>query len=541
MAPVNYLLKGLVMTQKEWITPIQDYQYAARILYYSRDWHRQQQRKHPAHPAVLAAMRHKRAVDWHQLVLEWPYVSDTDITRLAYTRDEPSGLADRQTITSVGKYLARHFPHLASHTVRDLVAKYATASTFSVSHEIEDIVEAAQDGPPSCMQWDEDVIEEHGHHPYETYAPKYGWGIAVRRDGSVINGRALVMEREGVSKYYVRTFNRHADDTRSYSQPDDQLDQWLQAQGYAHHCGWSGEKLAYIKTDKRRADTEFIAPYLDGDDQCVDVGWEDDIGKNNRAYLLICSEGEWKCTDTSGGAEQVDSCSCEACSRTIRRDDDQYSVGRYEDVTVCAGCIDDYTYVYGRNGDQYYIRNDDAVNVDNEMYDPDYLADNNIVTLHDGDYCHEDNAVYIETETEFYHIDDDDLVTDHDGMYQLESNCVELTDGEWALEGETWQCASSGENYLKSDDDPVEIRGYTFHCDVSAEDIARVLGEPAEPVSPLVWTPCTPSLGEAPPLPPLPAFTDMRDLRGNILGVHPAQVEFYASLGWTEIKETETA
>ena len=518
----------------------ENHKMAAAILKNSRAWHREQQFLHPTHVAVLAALDSVPALDWQQLVLEWPYMSDTDKTRIAYTRDEMHGETNRQTITSVGKYLARHFPTLPSHTVRDLVAKHCTASRFSVSHDIEDIVEAAQEGPPSCMQWDADEIDRHGHHPYETYAPKYGWGIAVRRDGDTINGRALVMERQdedGGVKYYVRTFNRHADGGRSYSQPDDQLDQWLKAQGYQHNCGWHSEKLAYIESENSRSDSDFMAPYLDGDDQYVDVEQEHIDGKYRR-FLRIDSSGEYKCNNTDGSAEQEDSCTCECCGNRIGRNDNNISVGRHEDTLVGECCIDEYTYVYGRNANQYYIRNDDAVNVDDEMYDPQYLADNDITVLHDGDYCHDDNCVYIETESEYYHIDDDDIVRDYDGIYQLESNCVGLADdGGYALDIETFLCENRYVSDLLKRVRPI---------------VMEVLKYPPDAVSLLEtateWVEQGQGPSAAEQLEPLPAIDEglfyreiyMRDLRGNVVEVHPNWTKFYADLGWALVTEQET-
>jgi len=95
--------------------------------------------------------------------------------------------------------------------------------------------------------------------------------------------------------------------------------------------------------------------------------------------------------------------------------------------------------------------------------------------LHDGTYCLDDGAVYIESQSEYYRYDDEDIVEDHNNEWQMREDCVELANGEWAQECDTWCCESSGEYYLEGDEDPVVIHGLNFHPDTSAEDIATTL------------------------------------------------------------------
>lgn len=438
---------------------------AAVIVRRARNWHYNQQ-NNPLHPAVVAAFKLDDPHDWQQLLLEWPYVAKTDMTRLAYTRDERAGKDDRQTLTSLGKYLKRHWPDMADHIIRDYVAKYATESEFRIERTPEAIVNAVQNGPSSCMQFDEDEedqreqLDKLGHHPYEVYAPQYGWHVATRRLGHQIVGRALLMQRDNDDtkrKYYVRTYRRKDGD--NYSQPDDELMQWLNSQGYSHENSWSGERLMYIPNGNRRSDSDFIAPYIDGGVQTVDVG-------GGRECLHICNGGEWECTNQDGTATATNSCTCADCGSRVS-EDDQHSIGYHGDHTVGDCCIDDYTYVTGRRGNEYHVPSGDAVNVDDEWYDRDYLGDNGIVELHDGDYCKMDDAVHVNDE--WYHCDDETIVCDHAGDYQLREDCVELHDSEWALEDEAWECAGSGNWYLEEDNDPVFIDGETYHEDYVPE------------------------------------------------------------------------
>lgn len=75
-----------------------DYDLAIYKQVCSRDWHLKLQEKFKLHPVVKTLLKQHRPADWQQLLLEWPHISETDQSRLAYTRDEKHGEADRQTI-----------------------------------------------------------------------------------------------------------------------------------------------------------------------------------------------------------------------------------------------------------------------------------------------------------------------------------------------------------------------------------------------------------------------------------------------------------
>lgn len=439
---------------------------AINVVWKTRHWHRILQDRFRLHPAVVAAFNMHDPEDWQQLLLEWPHVAETDVTRLAYTRDERAGHEDRQTLTSLGKYLKQHWPNLADHHIRDFVAKYATAATFRIERTTEAIVKAVQDGPSSCMKFtDESELDDLGAHPYEVYDPQYGWHVATRRMGHQIVGRALLMQRDNMDsnpKYFVRTY-RHKDG-ENYSQPDDELVQWLRDQGYDHHNEWKGERLAYI--DSGHSSCDFIAPYIDGGAQEVDIERERMPDGTYKQYLHITRNGEWQCSNQDGTATEQNSCTCADCGERIS-EDEQRGTGVYEDHYVGECCIDEYTCVTGRRGSEYYVTNSEAVSVGGDYYDRDYLSDNNIVELHDGEYCSMDDAVSVGDE--WYRANDDAIVCDHAGDYQLIDNCVQLHDGEWAHEEDAWECAGSGNYYLSQDDSPVMIDDILYHEDYLPE------------------------------------------------------------------------
>jgi len=369
----------------------------------ARKWIVREVERYPLHSVIEAAVKVSRPYDWQQLFLEWPHVSQGDRTKIAYTQNEDKGQRDIQTVTSVGKYLRRHFPDLSDHEIRDLVSRHGSADTYKFVHTTAEMIYHLHRGTSSCMVWSENrginCTDGVSRHPYEAYNPKYGWHMAVRISGDETVGRALCMDNpETGDKYYVRTYARPANGGDGYSQADNGMENWLKEQGYIKNNYWEdGEKLAYHETSNH-----FLAPYLDGGDKRVS------IDTCNRC-VVIDSDGEYICDQTGGVPtyEDEDCFECASCGDSTS-DDDGYWVGRHEDERVCSSCLDnDYVYAYGRRGNQYYIPSDDAIYVNDqgEWYDPDYLGDNEIVELDNGEYVSMDEA--IEINGDWYHIEDE--------------------------------------------------------------------------------------------------------------------------------------
>ena len=411
----------------------------------ARYWIIREMDKYTMHPVIDAAVKLVRPIDWQQLFLEWPHISEGDRTRIAYTQNEAKGQKNIQTVTSVGKYLNRHFD-LPDHTIRDLVSRHGSADTYKFVHTTAEMIYHLHRGPGSCMVWREDrgIRCDDGvtRHPYETYDPKYGWHMAVRISGDETIGRALCMTNSDGTKYFVRSYARPANNG-GYSETDNGMENWLHEQGYVKESYWrDGEKLAYHGT----CDV-FLAPYLDGGDKHVSV----DVG--NRC-VVVDSDGEYVC-DQTGGCPTDDSgdyFDCEDCGDRTP-DDDGYWIGRGEDTRVCESCLNnDYTYVYGRRGNQYYVHNDNVVYVDSqsESYDVDYLDDNEIVELNNGEYAPLDEAV--EVDGDWYHIEDERIcrTEDTDEFLLVDDGC--------------WQCEESG-NWYTDSIDFVEVDGKKYHPD----------------------------------------------------------------------------
>lgn len=406
-----------------------------------RIWFYREKRAAPMHPAIKQAVVQAPPADWHLLVLEWPHASDSDPSRIAYTRSDAHGIADRQTVTSVGKYIARHFPSLPDHCIRDIAMRHKPYE-FKLWDTVSEIVRSVQDGPHSCMRWGS-FDRDTDTHPYEAYDPKYGWRAAVRLGtNGMITARCLVNVE---NMTFVRSYTRRESDDQ-YSHSDEGIEVWLRDQGFTKVCDWAGLKLAKITTGRYRDD--FWAPYLDGDCKYVE-----DCGD----HLLIDSDGDYECDRTDGHASSVSSCTCSDCGNRVH-EDDIHSVGYYGDNAVGECCIGDYVYAHGRGGDQYYIYYGDAIEVDGEYYDPDYIGRYDIIQLDDGEYVHVSEAVHLDNRDMWVRNDDECAVyCEHSGTDEHIDDCVELANGNWALENDAWQCEHDGSYYLCDEVTAVEV------------------------------------------------------------------------------------
>lgn len=480
-------------------------------------WHVVQQNKFTVHPVVLAMLKAHRPAVMVDLMFEWPHVSEKDGAMLAYTRDDAKGETDVQTLTSIGKYVARHWPKVPDHVRRDACLLFTPEKMLMVEPTTEAIIHGVQNGPTSCMKGDWNV------HPYSVYSPALGWGMAVRlnSDGR-IDGRALTWTDpdDKDRRIFARTYARNKDDPEGgYSQADQMLAAWLEAQGFSHEDWPEGARLA--KFTHRGGDP--LLPYIDGDNQHV---------RDDDDTWIICDgddDAEYLCDNTNGTADEVGGNTCEDCDDRMSGDD-RCTVGRDEARQVCDSCCGDrYTYVtgtygYGSRNSEYYVRNHDATCVGGSWYDTENLPDN-IVELHDGDYADIDDCCCVDDEWylsedcvccadgETQHLDDCTMCAD--GEYRLSEDCVECADGEsysiddcaecaddlWRMiddctectddgkfypTDDCWECEHSGEWYSNKVEH-VELDEQMYHPDSVAEMRAETQVAPLFQKVPTAW------------------------------------------------------
>jgi hypothetical protein len=415
-----------------------------RVVVAPRSWHADLQRRFNFHPVIDKLLQDHRPIDWHQLVLEYPHQAETDRNRIAYTQNDRKGEDDIQTVTSLAKYIRRHFPALGDHVIRDTVAAY-TVTGCKIIRNVDEMIYHIERGPSSCMVrsgWNV------SNHPYRVYCPSLGWGLAVRVEGDETIGRALVNDR---NMTYVRTYLR----STQFSHSDHDMEAWLTEQGYTKASSWEGLQFLHIPDC-----SEFVAPYLDGDVKNVDL-----VQVDGKTLVEVHDDGEYRCDQTSGSAYANNGSSCEDCNDHVS-DGDGYWVGQDESSLVCQSCCDnDYYYAYGRRGRQYYVHGNNVVHVGDETYDEDYLGDNNIIELRNGDYCHSDSAVYIESEDVWYEDGDDEVCyDDHNSRHELVDNCVQLENGDMCHTDDAWMCQATM-NYYTNDEEYVEVDGEKYHPD----------------------------------------------------------------------------
>lgn len=395
------------------------------IICMSRDnWWR------PVHDFIRRALvSYYEPHNWHLLALEMPAVpEDGDRTRVAYWQSEKKQAKNLRTVTSLGKYLRRHFPDMPDHAIRDMVALAAPAS-FEIWTGADSMVRAVQEGPQSCMKW-----EDYDKHPYEVYTEDYGWAVAVRLQGSTILGRCVIHTKK---KVYVRSYGR--DEHEGRSQDDNALEAWLNDQGYENHDYWP-EGVKFAKIEFKRG---YLMPYLDG------ASYDDRRVRISETCIIRDGDGGYVCDNTDGTMTHDERCTCDECGDAVDSDDTTYVDAT--DQHVCQHCLEyRFTYVRGtRESNQgrvssYYVSNRDAVSVGGQGYDSENLP-SSIVTLHDGEYCEDDDAVWVESENEYYSIDDCSNRKNSDRLVVL------LENGDYALRENSAYCECNDEWYDKDD------------------------------------------------------------------------------------------
>lgn len=365
---------------------------------YSRafPWFVREVKRYEFHPVIKEILdANFQPADMQLLVLQWPHQSLKDAQNIAYTQNSRSGVEDRQQVTTFGRFVRRHFPEMKDHEIRDYSTK-CVLDEYYIRDTIEEIIQAAQEGPRSCMQWENSYPDRH---PYGVYAPEYGWRIAVRigHTSRTIDGRALVNLN---SNSFVRTYKRGQD----YSYADEGLEFWLKSQGFIHQSGWDeGTKLKHVVSYG-----DPILPYIDGDNQYVKYDY-------NNKCMVICdsSDAEYECCSTDGRGESVtptDNCSyCgEECNEEDlgEVDDPDYRYDR-----ICEYCRDHHFVCTELHG---VYHEDNVVEVVSPRYDfymPNHssiLSDHDIVEDINGDYRRLQDCYEFEDSGEYLYKDDFD-------------------------------------------------------------------------------------------------------------------------------------
>lgn len=389
---------------------------------HQRIWYYRELNVHSFHDCVFQALEVTFPKDLHQLVLEHPHVSSDG--RLAYTQNDEKGEKGIQTVTTVGRYLKRHFPNLPDHEIRGLST---TKSGCRIVKSMEEMQDALMRGPKSCMKW-----RREEKNPYLSYCPTLGWGMAINEVNGEIEGRALV---HFPTMRFVRTYRREGNNVTAC----EILQYWLKEAGFRHAKGWKdGTKLLNL---------EELAPYLDGDNiRARDEG---------KFWVLDDEDGDCTLNNTDGSYEPREGevlGHCDCCDEDVyESDENRIWIGYGEDTLICGSCSNEFTEAYGRGESSYYIHRGNVICIGDTDYHKGYLRDQQeLRQLHDGEYVHEDDCFYCEVMEQYYSNE--------------EESSVVLEDGRTAADRNAWQCEESNKWY-GDDEAHIEVDGCTVHPD----------------------------------------------------------------------------
>ena len=258
--------------------------------------------------------------DWHKLALEFPVDEGNGLIGFCATATKlhavmVHGIDSQRTTTTAGRYIRRHWPEAKDHEIRD-VTTLAELNGVTITYDMDEMIDAVQCGPTSCMQWDEADSSDTWYmtgsqyyeddedrfendtttvHPYHAYAPELGWGMAVREDNNRIIARALIYEKDGV-KCFVRSYGK---DNDGYSGSDVAIDAYLKHNGYKYLDAWP-EGVA-IKANKHEGG-DWCVPYADPgpnrvakDGRCFRLDGDVFIRDNNGEYEFNETDGSYVC------------------------------------------------------------------------------------------------------------------------------------------------------------------------------------------------------------------------------------------------------
>lgn len=168
-----------------------------------REWLRIEQKIYPEPTEAVDAL--------NKLTPQYAlHISKLDPEYVAYTPDKVFGESDRQLKTSLGKFVAKYYPHLKDEVVQGLVADHL--GELNCEFEIltgEAITEVYLNGggTKACMSKSEESFYGlDGHHPTEAYhAPNISMAVLRGKDGQV-TARCMLYTPSDTDKRFIRVY-----------------------------------------------------------------------------------------------------------------------------------------------------------------------------------------------------------------------------------------------------------------------------------------------------------------------------------------------
>lgn len=284
--------------------------------------------------------------------------------------------------------------------------------------------------------------------------------LAYMLEGGSVIARAIVRTQNNwddtgdASKGYIRVYP----DANGHAEGRFMLDT-LKNLGYEKQTNLNGCLLLGVPHPNE--DGVYMAPYIDYGNGGDQTGEPENI--DGKTYIVI-GDGEYDLANTGGWTSNVETFSCDDCGDEVDEDEIQYVEDA--DRHICNGCLEnDYTYVIGRRGDQYYVYNDNAIYANDEWYDSNYLSDNDIYACEaSDDYYHIDDLCY--TSMGYIHQDYAQALDHNDSegnSYAHEEDAYHLSDGTWCHkdDADELQAEIDAENEEETETNETTTQGAT--------------------------------------------------------------------------------
>lgn len=289
--------------------------------------------------------------------------------------NEESGLVqvmldrDKKTEMKFGKFLVKS--GLGERVARDLSSKLKSVleqikgAELELTTSGEEALEVYEHGPSSCMKGMECVKAYHSDSV----------AVAFVRIGERIVARSVVCKDPDIGLQYIYIYGN-----------SDLLKPLLVKAGYTSG-DLEGCTLGRFEDEYGKV----FLPYLDCGTHVNDDG----------NCITVSRYGEYYSQNTSGYLE----CNtCECCEEATREDELRYS--DYYEASYCESCYEDrHEYV---DGEYYATESDD------------------ITLLHNGSWAMSDDAIMVDRENEYYHVDEvsfvkhsDEYIPNNDVVYAV--------------------------------------------------------------------------------------------------------------------------
>jgi len=285
--------------------------------------------------------------------LHWTITEGEKLGKVAYTANDAHGIADRQTITKLGKYLKRYYPEVKDHVIRDLVGQMTSVDfDLHLCTSYEDIYRAYHQIDDSCMGVGK-VIDNP--HPCIVYSDNPDVAVAFIEH----TGRAVLNMKQ-------KTFySIYGDKSRMIP--------LLDKAGFT--MGSTALEGCLLRRVRHEKSGEILMPYLDGTQNLEEV--------NDEWFRVVDEPTPYQGCSTSGFLSiDEDQAICECCGVTT--DEYQYNT---DDELICEDCIDTTKHKLVYIGyDQELVDTDyyDVWKYEGNLYTEDGLDYADLIVTEDG-------------------------------------------------------------------------------------------------------------------------------------------------------------